>query len=289
MIDEVEGKEGRSRSAAPTVLGKFLRRIKSMTTKEITWLPRVPAQAGALLKDLQNTLPLILGRNLVGIYLYGSITNSSFNPKRSDIDCIAVTKHRVSEAQFRKLEVWLAEMTKSNRWTTRLQMSFLPKNQILVSSEPSNLTCCLYQFGVLRRCGSDGNPIIWLDHLRNGKALVGPPAKSFLPEITEEILSEALTLELGYLREELKSAKSEWRDVPMYRAYATLTICRILYTLEKGKVVSKPKAAGWAIENFDERWRGIIEQALHYNLTGQDVQISLVKLRSFLQYAQTRR
>jgi predicted nucleotidyltransferase len=257
-------------------------------------LPRVPAKARALLDDLTTSVQLVLGRDLVGMYLYGSITNSSFNPKRSDIDCIVVTRRRLSETQFRKLGSRLGEIAKLNGWTTRLQVSLLVKHGLLVCQETEKQTSlgdvsCLYQFGVLSRCGSDGNPIIWLDHLRRGKILVGPPAKSFVPEITEEILAAALKRELGYLQEELQEKPdSEWRDVPMYRAYATLTICRILYTDAKGTVVSKPSAASWAIKHFPDRFRAIIERALDYNNTGRDVEIPLRSLRAFLKFAESK-
>ena len=255
-------------------------------------MPRVPTEATALLEDVTSAVQLILGSNLVGMYLYGSITNSSFNPKRSDIDCIVVTRRRLSETQFRELGTWLEQMAKSNAWTTRLQMSLLVKDRLLVCQGLEEQTShrevsCLYQFGVLSRCGSDGNPIIWLDHLRRGKVLVGPTAKSFLPEITKEMLAAALMRELGYLREELQeNRESEWRDVPMYRAYATLTICRILYTDVKGTVASKPMAARWAIKNFPDRFRTIIERALDYNNTGRNVEIPLQSLRTFWKFAE---
>jgi len=101
------------------------------------------------------------------------------------------------------------------------------------------------------------------------------------------MLAAALLRELGYLRAELQeSPESEWRDVPMYRAYATLTICRILYTEAKGTVVSKPMAARWAIKNFPDRFRTIIERALEYNNTGRDVEIPLQSLRTFLRFAE---
>lgn len=251
--------------------------------------PRVPAEAVSLLDKMTNHIPVILGRNLVGIYLYGSITNSSFNPHRSDIDCLAVTRISLSENQFRRLRAWLENMAKTNSWTTRLQMSFLVKNQLLVSSVPSNLTSCLYQFGKLQRCGSDGNPIIWLDHLRVGETLVGPAATSFLPEITEELLNAALQREIDYLRDELGNPESKWRDLPMYRAYATLTICRILYTRAKGSVVSKPMAARWALKRLPVRFHGLIEKALDYNKTARDVQIPLRSLRGLLNVTQLNR
>src|SRR5438067_11747299 len=108
-------------------------------------MARVPSQVTALLSELTARLPLILGKNLVGIYLYGSLTQRAFNPKRSDVDCIVVTERDLSDAQFRKLFAWLARAEESNPWVTRLQMLFLIKDEVLTM----NSKACLYQFGVL--------------------------------------------------------------------------------------------------------------------------------------------
>ena len=47
-----------------------------------------------------------------------------------------------------------------------------------------------------------------------------------------------------------------------YQAYAVLTMCRTLHTLEAGRLASKPAAARWARERHPERWRGLIDRAL---------------------------
>ena len=47
-----------------------------------------------------------------------------------------------------------------------------------------------------------------------------------------------------------------------YRAYTVLTICRMLYTLEFGTIVSKPTAARWAREALGPRWAPLIDRAL---------------------------
>ena len=44
------------------------------------------------------------------------------------------------------------------------------------------------------------------------------------------------------------------------QTYAVLSICRILYTLRYGTVVSKQKAARWAEETLSNRWMPLIEQ-----------------------------
>lgn len=245
-------------------------------------MAQIPTRVTALLDELTTHLPAILGRNLVGAYLHGSVMHKAFNPKRSDLDLIVVTQRDLSEAQFGKLDTWLAQVGKVNPWTSRLQILFLVKNELLVL----NSSGCLYQFGILRRSGSDGNPIIWLDFLRDGKVLYGPRPESFLPEITPEIFLQALNRELGYLRQEIsEKANSKWRDVPMYRAYAVLTVCRILYSFSNGVVASKPTAAKWAMKNLPEQWRDIISEAIEFNENGRVSDIPLNRIEQFIEFA----
>jgi hypothetical protein len=161
----------------------------------------------------------------------------------------------------------------------------LIKKQVLTM----NAKACLYQFGVLKRSSSDGNPIIWINVLQSGVALFGPRPESFVPKITPEMLFEALRREVGYLREEIsEKGDSEWRDVPSYRAYAVLTVCRILYSFRMGLIVSKPRAARWAIKNLPAAWEPIIRQALELNDATDDRKppvISLSRIRRFIDFA----
>jgi hypothetical protein len=48
-----------------------------------------------------------------------------------------------------------------------------------------------------------------------------------------------------------------------------LSLCRVLYTLQRGDVVSKQMAAAWAIEHFGKRWVPLIEHALRTRYSGQ--------------------
>ncbi|HYJ45106.1 MAG TPA: aminoglycoside adenylyltransferase domain-containing protein [Pyrinomonadaceae bacterium] len=247
-------------------------------------MAHIPAQVSALLRDFAARLPVILGRNLVGIYLYGSLTQRAFNPGRSDVDLIVVTRRDLSEAQFRRLAAWLGRAAKLNPWTTRLQVSFLIHTEVLTM----NSKACLYQFGRLTRGGSDGNPIIWMNVLKSGVTLFGPRPESFVPEITPKILFQALEREVGYLREEISQPESLWRDVASYRAYAVLTLCRILYSFEKGTIVSKRRAARWALKQLPEEWRALILRALEVGDGKRSLPISLSRIEEFIRFADTK-
>jgi hypothetical protein len=251
-------------------------------------MARIPAEVSGLLRDLAANLAIILGRNLVGIYQYGSLTQHAFNPKRSDIDCIVVTQRDLSAAQFRRLRGWLASTAKSNSWAaTRLQMTFLIRSEILTM----NSKACLYQFGKLQRIRSDGNPIIWMNVLTSGITLYGPRPGTFVPAITPESFLAALKREVGYIREEVvEKPDSEWRNVPFYRAYAVLTLCRILYSHATGTVVSKPRAAKWAIEHLPVELRDVVLLAQESDREGhaenRSSKLSLSPIRRLVDFAE---
>ena len=144
-------------------------------------MARVPSQLTALLDSLSEQLPLLLGRNLVGIYLYGSLTQRAFNPKRSDVDCIVVTRRKVTGRQFTQIRSWFAAAAKSNPWVLRLQASFLIRNRVLVA----NSEACSYQFGRLSRYRSDGKEVVVSTH---------EPTR-VLHELTAQALAEGRELE----------------------------------------------------------------------------------------------
>jgi len=239
---------------------------------------QLPAALAALLDDLKNQLPALLGQNLVGVYLYGSLTQGAFDAQRSDADGIVVTRRPLTQRQFVVLRRWLGRIANSNRWARRFQLTFLLKEQLLVMDADA----CLYQFRRLSRCRSDGNPIIWLNVLDGGLVLVGPSPRSFVPTITEKMLDDALARELNYLRAEIATKpKSQWRNKPSYRVYAVLTMCRILYSAQKRTIVSKPVAARWAIAHVPSKHRRLVRHALASVNHRGSTRLALVDLRAF--------
>jgi hypothetical protein len=247
-------------------------------------MQHIPAAVAPLLARLSQGLPDLLGANLVGLYVYGSVLDAEFDPARSDVDCIAVTEEALDDDAFRRLSQWLSDAALADSWFTRLQLLLLSRNSVLVEDR----TASLYQFGELKRTGSDGNPIIWLDFFQRGRTLIGPHPESFVPEVTPEMLHRALVRELGYLYEEcVQKADSEHRDVPAYRGYAVITLCRILYSLGTGEVTSKPRAAAWALEHASTVWHDLIRCALAVGGASELRRLPLSRIAAFIDYVRT--
>ena len=219
-------------------------------------LPTIPPEFAGIATSLQEGLSRVLSEQLVGLYLYGSILDASFVPGRSDMDAIVVTQTSLDDQTFSELGSWLGGPVAQDPAAERVQLSFLVRDRVL-EDDPS---ACLYQFGVLRHSGSDGNPIIWFDFLQRGHTLLGADPQTFLPKITPALLHEALVREVDYLREGL-GPDSEWRDRESYRTYAVLTLCRILYTNATSQLASKRAAAEWAQGHVPEEWHQLIHVA----------------------------
>jgi aminoglycoside adenylyltransferase-like protein len=222
-------------------------------------MSRIPLHVATFLDILASQLHADLGRNLVGLYLYGSLTQGAFDARRSDVDCVAVIRRRLSPVVVSRLRVSMRGLRGRDSWMRRLQLLILIKRELL----QFNGDGWLYQFGRLTRTGSDGNPIIWANILKSGQVVFGANPRTFVPPITPELMRAALKREIDYLYAELvRKRNSEWRRKPAYRHYAALTACRILYTLESGRVAPKRTAAAWALRHLPLAHRAIVRRAI---------------------------
>ena len=223
-------------------------------------MPRTPfPYVATLLDHLAGQLEADLGRNVVGLYVYGSLTQNAFDARRSDVDCVAVIRRRLSRAVVSRLRQNLGRLSGRHSWMRRLQLTILIQGELL----QFNGDGWLYQFGRLSRTGSDGNPIIWANILESGAVVFGADPHTFVPPITPALMRAALGREIGYLRTELVTKRtSVWRRRAAYRRYAALTACRILYTLETGRVAPKRTAAAWALRRLPSVHRAIVSRAI---------------------------
>jgi streptomycin 3"-adenylyltransferase len=241
----------------------------------------VPSPVADALQAFTDALGELLRSNFVGAYLHGSLTQGAFDPARSDVDCLVVVERDLTAVRLRKLRTWLARAGRTNAWIPRLQVQVLRRGWLLRPDSRG----CLYQFGVLKRSGSDGNPLVWVNVLSTGVTLAGPRPVTFLPPITDEMIFEALVHEVEYLRAEITNPASEWRGRAFYRAYAVLTLCRIQYSHRMGGVVSKPRAARWALRALPAPWHSLIREAVASD-GGTRASLPLRRIAGFIEFAE---
>jgi hypothetical protein len=230
------------------------------TGERILSTKNVPKDLSELLQAMATDIPVILRGNLVGIYLWGSLTYDAFDETCSDIDCVAVTERDLDDHEFSDLDDWFKNKAEQNRWTGRIDMRFVIDRKLL----DKNSQCCgFYHYtGRLIRHGSDGNPIIWINVAQSGITLWGKDASLIAPGVSDQCLNDALLLELNYLKNDLAYNAGDRSDKAfMHNAYAVLTACRILFSAYQRTLASKDQAYGWAMETVPSVWRPIIHAA----------------------------
>jgi len=226
----------------------------------MTLAKSIPKDLSDLLQAMATDLPLMLRANLVGIYLWGSLTYDAFDATCSDVDLVAVTARDLDDREFPELDEWFTNKGKENPWVKRIDMRFVIDHEFL---DKTSRCCGFYHYaGKLVRHGSDGNPIIWINIAQSGVTLWGKDAKVIAPPVSEQCLNDALLLELKYLTETLRANVGDRSDKAfIYNAYAVLTACRILHTANHRTLVSKDQAYGWALETVPPMWHSTIRAA----------------------------
>ncbi len=263
-----------------------------MLTNRPTKYPEINKTLDLLLTSVSQ----VLGNQLVGMYLYGSLSSGEFDPESSDIDFLVVTTSTLSDKTIAELEAMHHRLWKSgSKWTARLEGSYIPKREIR-RHNPRSGPCPTVNEGrfYLDRRGSDW--IIQRYIIREqGVVLAGPDPKTLIDPVSPEDIRRAV-----------KGVLNEWW-FPMledptwlrehgseYHAYAILTMCRALYTLENGTLVSKPVAAHWVQGKLGQDWSRIIDQALIAQKHGSEnydlykYALQLIRITKELVTAQTR-
>jgi len=230
-------------------------------------MPLTPyAEIDELLGNLLEYVRQILGKNLTGFYLYGSLVTGDFDGESSDIDLLAVTAADIEFRDFDRLQKMHDDFVSEHpQWDDRIEIAYVSvaalrtfkshRSQIAVISpgEPFHI----------KEAGKDWL-INWWVVREKGVAIFGPPPATLIELISKEEFVQAV-------REQAKEW-GEWISCLFKRkeqAYAILTMCRALYACQNGEQASKQKAAQWAQEHLPQ-WASLIQKALVWREAWRD-------------------
>lgn len=239
----------------------------------------VNAVLHALLSDVQS----VLGDYFVGMYIHGSLASGDFAPQRSDIDFIVVTADELPDEMLPALEAMHARITASGlTWATKLEGSYIPKRALRRYDPAHAMHPALRVDGSFDIDGHGSDWVIQRHAIREQGIVVAGPALHTLidPVPPNDVRRAALaTLEEWWAPQLDDPFRLRSRE---YQAYAILTMCRALYTLQHGTVATKTVAARWAQEALGEPWTALIEPALRWpNGAQPDV---LIETLDFIRY-----
>jgi hypothetical protein len=243
----------------------------------------------AVLHRLFLSVQTVLGSHWVGMYVHGSLVRGDFDPQRSDIDFVVVTAAELSDETFRALEAMHAHMRASGLpWAAKLEGAYIPQHALRRYDPAHARHPWLGVDGhfAVEQLGSDW--VIQCHVLRGqGVVLAGPAPRALIDPILPDDLRRAqrATLQEWWVPQLHDTTRLQSGE---YQAYAILAMCRALYTLQRGTVVSKPVAARWAQQTLGERWAALIGRALawRHDVPFDALDETLALLRYTLEHAQ---
>jgi hypothetical protein len=217
-----------------------------------------------VLDALSSEIPAILRDNLIGIYLDGSLALGDFDAD-SDIDFVAVIHQSLAPHEFAQLQHMHTRVAQlSSRFAFDIEGSYITA-QALRSARESQPPHATLERGKDERLKMDQHDdAYWTVHrwvLRNrGITLMGAPPQTLIDDVSPHLLQDAACEILRTWQSRVNRAAQIF-ERRGYQSYAALSMCRVLYTLDVGGIVSKKVAAEWARENLPAQWRAVIDRA----------------------------
>ncbi|MFI4974295.1 MAG: aminoglycoside adenylyltransferase domain-containing protein [Caulobacterales bacterium] len=243
-----------------------------------------PALNG-LLSVFTERVRAVLGQNFVGAYLVGSLALGDFD-ENSDCDFVVVTRRDITEVERPALQAMHDTLHDlAPPWGLRLEGSYFPAGILRRwSLEPSDPPDTPPRPAGWADPGTGGSPrhvypLLFLgngervlvrsehDNLRlvrwiareKGVVLAGPHPKTLIDPVTPDALR-------GEVREAMRTyaerhGTAEKIDAAWLQAFWVVVYCRMLHSLETGRVTSKKAATAWTMSHVEARWRPLIERA----------------------------
>ncbi|WP_052345682.1 aminoglycoside adenylyltransferase domain-containing protein [Paucisalibacillus sp. EB02] len=215
---------------------------------------------------LQAEINEICNHNIIGIYLHGSLAMGGFNPNRSDIDLILVTKEPISRKTKRRLAQLFLSHSNS---PFPIEISVLNMSQLHNWQHPCPFDFHFsehwrerYKDDINRATGEFINDSINLDPdlaayimiiNHRGICLEGKPIVEVFPSVPKSDY-------LSSIMEDFEDCLVGIVDNPIY---CSLNLLRVYWYLKEGVISSKQEAGEWGLHILPPKLKSIIQNIVN--------------------------
>jgi len=217
-----------------------------------------------LLQTISDQYSKILGNNLIGIYIHGSIAFRCFNWDESDIDFIIVVKNELSQQMKLDLLVVLEELRNQapikGFEMSVVQLKFCKHFEYPTPYELHFSKDFLNQYleNPLALCTGDTKTDCDLAaHFtvikHTGIVLCGQPISMVFGDIPKKDYIDSI-------RSDIQNAKQDVLNNPVY---VVLNLCRVYAYLRDNLILSKEQGGHWGLRNLPNQYAIIIAESIH--------------------------
>jgi predicted nucleotidyltransferase len=223
--------------------------------------PTSEPQLNAVLHEFVTRAAVTLDQNFVAAYLQGSLASGGWD-EHSDVDFLVVTEHDLTPAEVSAINAMHAQIFKMDtRWAKHLDGSYICR-ELVKKEDPTHTPIYYLDNGNTEVTLSphDNTLVVRWTVLEHGITLSGPKPSELIDPVSPNAL-----------RREVRQTIHDWGKEILTGQYAidnrwaqpfvTISYCRMLHTLETGRIHSKQAGYKWAIQNLVPKWHPLIERA----------------------------
>lgn len=226
--------------------------------------PTPHTSVNAFVAELHSRMTALLGDAMVGLYLDGSLALGDFD-EHSDVDFVAVTRRRISQQTFLRLQAMHRELAQlDSPWAVQHEGSYLSLRE-LRRYDPTQASHPNIERGageILKWATHDATWNVHRHVLRERGIIVAGPSPA---ELVDPIDFDELRIHMRRCMQDWPGVIVRYPHQPIssrgYQSYIVLTLCRMLCTIQTGDIRSKPAAVRWAQQRFGAAWADHIADA----------------------------
>jgi predicted nucleotidyltransferase len=225
---------------------------------------KTPEQA---LTRVAGDISAALGDKLLSLAVHGSWVAGDFDPRRSDLDLLAVLGDEPDEATVARLaRLHDAFDVDYPEWSGRVEVDYVSAaavRDVVGGSRTRRRMVRVSPGEPLHLVEATSHYILnWRSAIEHDRVLAGVAPSVVLPAISTGMVRDVVSAHLRQWPEWVADMRT-----PGAQAYAVLTICRALTTLETGRQVSKRAGASYAAA-ARPAWSGLVEWAVDWWYAG---------------------
>ena len=226
-----------------------------------TVFPTSNSELNTVLHEFVKSVQEILKDNFVSAYLQGSFAIGDWD-NDSDVDFTIVIENDISDMDLQALQIMHARIFNlKSGWAKHLEGSYFPKNVLKNgNSAKKELWYLDNTFDKLVLSDHDNTLIVRWVVREYGITLAGIPPKDLIDPVSADDLRKEILSTMQKWGNEIISG--QWKmDDRWAQPFAVVMYCRMLHSLNTGRIASKLSGVQWARNALGSRWSGLIQKA----------------------------
>lgn len=227
-----------------------------------------------ILDEIVEQSRQIFGKELIGIYLHGSMAMGCFHPDKSDIDLIVVIRDHITDIQKSQfmnrivdvnkiapskgieLSIVKQKYCKHFVYPTPFELHFSNAHLQWFKENPEDY--------IQKMKGEDKDLAAHFKVIKSyGIVLYGAEINDIFADVPRADYIDSIWNDIGEAKE----------DILKDPVYIILNLCRVAAFLKNDLVLSKKQGGEWAIDNIPSKYHTLISNAVQGYTCGENIDI----------------